>query len=75
MALVGNKSAFSSLTIKGAFVLLIPMLLALFGINLGADAAGIINNLIEVGIQFVGLAMVIYGRLRATQKVTLDGDP
>jgi hypothetical protein len=75
MPLTGTKSPFSSLTIRGALVLLIPIILKLLGVDLGADAAGLISNIADTGIQFVGLVMVVYGRFRATQKVSLDASP
>lgn len=72
MALIGEKSIFSSLTIRGALVVMLPLLLRLFGVDLGDDAAGIISNLVEAGITLVGAFLVIYGRIRATQKVAIE---
>jgi hypothetical protein len=73
MSLSGYKSAFSSLTIRGAFVMVLPILFKLLGFDLGSDASGVINNLVEATMEFVGATMVVYGRIRATKTVTLLG--
>jgi hypothetical protein len=72
MALIGEKSVLSSLTIRGALLALLPLVLRLFGIDLGDDAAGVISNFVEAGITLVGASLVIYGRIRATQKVVVE---
>jgi hypothetical protein len=72
MTLVGVKSVFSSLTIRGALLTLLPTILRLLGLDLGDDAAGVISNFMEAGITFIGTAMVVYGRIRATQEVAFS---
>jgi hypothetical protein len=69
MALTGTKSIFSSLTLAGILTMLLPHILALFGIDLGADSAGVITNLVEGFLTFFGAILAIYGRLRATKRL------
>jgi hypothetical protein len=71
MAFSGTKSVFKSLTIQGAVVAIIPSLLKLGGLDLGADGAGLVSNLIDSGMTFFGAAVAVYGRIRATQELHL----
>jgi hypothetical protein len=69
MGLIGTKSMFASLTIQGIVIAAIPHLLKVFGVDLGADAAGLISNVADAGFALVGSVMAIYGRIRATQLI------
>jgi hypothetical protein len=71
VSFTSSKSIFKSLGIQGIVVALIPTLLKLFGVDLGADSAGLISNFVELGFEFVGSAMAIYGRIRASQTLHL----
>jgi hypothetical protein len=50
---------------------LIPTLLRLFGIDLGADGASLVAGAIELGVQFGGAILAIYGRFRATKRLDM----
>lgn len=69
MALTGTKSIFSSLTMLGIIVALLTRILAIFGIDLGADSAGLLSNAIDAATPFIGSLIAIYGRIRATKSL------
>ncbi len=72
MAFTGTKSIFSSVTLIGILVAMFTRILALFGLDLGADSAGLLSNVVDAGLTFFGALMVIYGRIRATKNLSLS---
>lgn len=72
MQLTDTKSPFSSLTIGGIIVAVLPTIFGLFGFNLDADTASALARTVDLGLTFGGAAVAIYGRIRATKRITAN---
>jgi uncharacterized membrane protein len=71
VSFTGDKPLLSSLTMRGGLVLLLQLLFRLLGFDLGDEQAGFISNVADVVITIFGLVMVVWGRYRANQKLTM----
>jgi hypothetical protein len=67
--MTGVKPFYSSLTIQGAIVAVLPIILSLLGVDLGVGGENIVSQAVEQGIQLVGIVMVIVGRYRANKRI------
>jgi hypothetical protein len=67
--MIGFKPFYSSLTIQGAAVALLPIILSVLGIKLGEGGPAMLSQFVEQGVQLAGLAMVIVGRYRANKRI------
>jgi uncharacterized lipoprotein NlpE involved in copper resistance len=64
-----TKSPLQSRTIIGVLIALIPTILKIFGIDLGADSASTVAQAVELGFEFGGSVLAIYGRWQATKRI------
>jgi hypothetical protein len=60
-----------SITMIGAFILTIPPLAALFGFNFSNEDAIFVNTQIDAICTAIGSLMVIIGRIRANNNLTV----
>lgn len=60
-----------SLTMIGAFILTLPPLAALFGINFSNEDAIFVNTQIDAIFTAIGGVMVVVGRIRASTPLRL----
>lgn len=70
-ALTGTKSALASLTVWGAITTLLSAFLPSIFTILGADP----NTTAQYIVAVIGFGVTVYGRIRATQTVTVTGTP
>ena len=70
---VQTKSPLGSLTIQGIIISLLPTLLRLLDIDLGEDGAGLVAKTIELGMEFGGAVLAVYGRFRAEKRLSMPG--
>lgn len=66
------KPAWSSMTLQGAFVLFISFVLQLMGVDLGQGGPDLLGQALQAGIDLVGLALVIWGRIRAEKRIDIS---
>jgi hypothetical protein len=70
-----TKTIWTSQTIWGAVIMLLPVILQLFGINLSAGDAstgvGYAQSFINDGIALFGFAMTVIGRMKAKGPATV----
>ena len=60
-----------SKTVIGILIPVIIQVLPLVGISLSADDTALINSTVDQLIQLAGLALALYGRFVATDKLTV----
>lgn len=68
-----SKAAVQSLGVTGPIVSIVVILLGMFGIDVSKDLAGFADTIaamIDNGIVIVGIVVGIYGRIRASAKIT-----
>lgn len=72
-----TKSIFASKTIWGGIAMILPTILSLIGFDISAGevqtGTDMVMNLVEKGLEFFGFIMVIIGRFKATNSVSVLG--
>jgi len=64
-----NKFFLKSKTIIGALVTLAPTVAVLFGYTMTEDDSVMITETADAIIQLIGAALVVYGRVKAEEKL------
>jgi len=66
-----NKWIVKSKTFWGIVIMVLPAILPLVGVEDGAEVAGMADAVFNSLLTFVGGALALYGRFKATDSVTL----
>jgi hypothetical protein len=70
---VESKAAVKSLGVTAPIVSIVVIVLGMFGIDVSADLTGFADKIaamIDSGVVIVGIVVGIYGRVRASARIT-----